>query len=131
MYPQVEDADVAQFIGIVLSELDAPLAHGFIREDDSPGEKPLFDLAIAQAKAAISPHRMANDLGWEWEPVMRVWVGRRDTHTPSMAHPAGADKPLNKLTMPGILLRGSCASFNGTGCEFRTLAYAIVVFGET
>ncbi len=101
---------MSQFIGIVLSELDALLAHGFIRDDDSPGEQPLFDLAIAQAKAAISPHRMADDLGWE--PVMRVLVGRRDTHTPSMAHPAGADKPLNKLTMPGILLRGSCASFN-------------------
>jgi hypothetical protein len=101
---------MSQFVGIVLSELDAPLAHGFTRDDDSPGEQPLFDLATAQAKAAISPDHMADDLSWE--PVMRVWVGRRDTHIPSMAHPAGADKPLNKLTIRGIPLRGSCARLN-------------------
>jgi hypothetical protein len=38
---------------------------------------------------------MADNLGWE--TVILVLVGRWCTHTPSMAHQAGADKPLNKF----------------------------------
>jgi hypothetical protein len=51
-----------EFIGILLAELAAPLADGFVGHDDPTGEQQLFDIAVAQAEAEIEPHRMADDL---------------------------------------------------------------------
>jgi DNA invertase Pin-like site-specific DNA recombinase len=40
-----------ELMGNILATRQTPWAHGFLRDDDSPGEPPLFDIAIAEAEA--------------------------------------------------------------------------------
>jgi hypothetical protein len=78
----------SQLVGIALTEFTTPFPDGFVRDNDSPAEQQLLDIAIAQAKAEIEPHRMADDLGWK--AVILVTVDRWAVHAPSMAHQASA-----------------------------------------
>jgi hypothetical protein len=40
-----------ELMGNILATRQTPWAHGFLRDDDAPGEPPLFDIAIAEAEA--------------------------------------------------------------------------------
>jgi hypothetical protein len=51
------------FIGAFLTEFKAPLANGFIGDNNTPSSKDFFDITKAQSKAEVHPHRMADDLG--------------------------------------------------------------------
>ena len=62
----------SELIGIRLAELPAPLADGFVGDDDSTGKQQLFDIPIAQAEAVIQPHAVADDLGRETGVFIRV-----------------------------------------------------------
>jgi hypothetical protein len=55
----------APLIGVSFPELQALLANRFIRDDDSPGEQQLFDVAVAEAKPARESHRVADDFRWK------------------------------------------------------------------
>lgn len=46
-------ATASQLVGIALTEFTTPFPDGFVRDDDSPGEQQLLDIAIAQADAEI------------------------------------------------------------------------------
>jgi hypothetical protein len=59
-----------------LAELAAPLADGFVGDDDPTGEQQLFDVPIAEAEAVIEPDAVADDLGRETMMFIRVgWCG--------------------------------------------------------
>jgi hypothetical protein len=94
----------SQLIAIWLPELHAPLANGFIRDDDSSGEHQLFDIAIAQAAANVQPDPVADDLcGEPMAPVgMRCWWS---IHGPSMSHEGSTGKGKITLTIPPVRLR--------------------------
>jgi hypothetical protein len=88
----------SQLSGILLAELHAPLANGFIRDADSSGEQQFFDVAKAQAEAEIQPDSMADDLGGE--AVVLVTVRRWCAHATSMAHQAGAGQAAQQVDNP-------------------------------
>lgn len=50
-----------QLIGILLAEFAAPLANGFIRNDDSALQEYFFDIAEAETEPKIQPYSMADD----------------------------------------------------------------------
>jgi hypothetical protein len=56
---------VAQLIGVGLPELQASFANRVIRDDDSPGEQQLFEVAVAEAKPEIESHHVADDFRWK------------------------------------------------------------------
>jgi hypothetical protein len=58
-------ATTAQFIDVGLTELQAPLAHGFVGEHDASLGHELFDVAKTEGEAKIEPDTMTDDLGWE------------------------------------------------------------------
>jgi hypothetical protein len=49
-------------IRILLPELPAPLAHGFVRHEDPTDEQQLFHIAVAEREAEIEPDSVANNL---------------------------------------------------------------------
>ena len=55
-----------------MPELPAPIAHGFVRQQDPAFGHELFDIPIAQAKAEIQPDAMADDLRWKPMALMQV-----------------------------------------------------------
>jgi hypothetical protein len=50
-------------VGILLVELVAPFADGFVDHDDPTDQEQLFDIAIAEAEAVIQPYSVADNLG--------------------------------------------------------------------
>jgi hypothetical protein len=54
-----------QLIGVGLPEFPAPIAHSFVRQQNAAFCQELFDITVAQAKANIQPHAVADDLCWE------------------------------------------------------------------
>jgi hypothetical protein len=55
-------APAAELIGILLAECAAPVAHGFIRQDDAACGHQRFDVPRAEAEAEIQPDAVAHDL---------------------------------------------------------------------
>jgi hypothetical protein len=53
----------AEFIGEVLAELQAPLAHRLVGQEDAASGQHFLHVAVAQREAKIQPYRMADDLG--------------------------------------------------------------------
>jgi hypothetical protein len=51
----------AEFIGVHLPKLQAPLAHGFVGHDDPALGQKLFDIAKTEREAEIQPNSMADD----------------------------------------------------------------------
>jgi hypothetical protein len=47
-----------ELMGNILATRQTPWAHGVLRDDDTPGEPPLFDITIAEAAAGhtTTPH---------------------------------------------------------------------------
>lgn len=54
-------AATAQSVGILLPERQTPLADRFVGHDHAAFGQQFFDIAVAQGKAEIEPHRMADD----------------------------------------------------------------------
>src|ERR1700761_6026213 len=50
-------------VGEVLAELERPLPHALVADDDAARSQHLLDHAQAEGKAEIQPNRMADDLG--------------------------------------------------------------------
>ncbi len=50
------------FIGVSLTEFQAPLANSLIGDNDTPSCKDCFNITKAQSKAEVQPHSMADDL---------------------------------------------------------------------
>jgi hypothetical protein len=51
-----------QIPSIARTELSAPSAYRFVRDDDSTLRKKILDIAEAHAEAVVQPDRVANDL---------------------------------------------------------------------
>jgi hypothetical protein len=71
--------------GVDVSELPAPIAHGFIGEDDPACGHQLLHISIAKAEAEIQPHAGADDLRREAMALvgvdLRLWVHGQVCHT--------------------------------------------------
>ena len=95
----------AQLIGIGLPELSAPIAHRFIGQDDATCGHQLFDIPVAQAKAKVQPHTVADDLGRE--PMALIQIGWWwCIHAASMAYGWSWASGKVNLTTPLCILRG-------------------------
>jgi hypothetical protein len=64
----------AELIRILLPELPAPLADGFVRHDDPTNEQDFFYIAMTEREAEIPPDGVADDL--TWEPMLFIEIGR-------------------------------------------------------
>ena len=67
-------ASAAELIRVLLPELAAPCADGFIRHDHATDEQEFLNIAVTEAKTKIEPHTVADDLGRE--TMILVEVGR-------------------------------------------------------
>src|SRR3954453_17400013 len=88
-----------------LAELEAPLPHGLVADDDAAGGQQLLDHPQAERETEIEPDGVADDL--RREPV--AGVGRRDRlrHARPVAGSAPArNPPRANLTVPGHELAG-------------------------
>src|SRR4051812_25386627 len=66
----------ADLVGKGLTELEAPLPHGFMADVDAAGGEDLIDVAQAERKAEIQPNSEPDDLGWEAVAGVAGWGGR-------------------------------------------------------
>src|SRR5215213_987471 len=82
----------ADLIGECLAELEAPLPHGLVAEDDATSRQHLLDHAQAQRKAEVEPDRVADDLGRE--AVAAVAGGGTGRHSVRLRDPSCPGKPL-------------------------------------
>jgi len=89
-------AAAPELIGIVLSELAAPLANGFIGHAHAAFQQQLFNIAEAQAEVEVQPHRMAEDL-YRKAVVLLVLSGRWCVHVATLTHCVGAQQVDNAL----------------------------------
>src|SRR3954449_8575984 len=88
-------------IGKCLAELERPLPHGLVADDDAAGRQHLFHHAQAQRKAEVQPHGVADDLARKAVAgVGRVGCGCHAGHLPV---PTFSAKPRPKLTVPQAL----------------------------
>jgi hypothetical protein len=74
----------AQLIGIGLPELPALIAHSFVRQQNAAFRHQLFDVSVAQVKAEVEPHTVADDFGRKTVTLIRVGCGSW-VHAASMA----------------------------------------------
>src|SRR5688572_1129084 len=82
----------AKPIGVGLSKLPAPISYRFMRQRDPAFCHELLDITVAEGKAVVQPHTVANDL--RRKPMTLIQVGNRwCVHAVSMPHPAEAVKP--------------------------------------
>jgi hypothetical protein len=58
---------------IVGSEFPAPLADGFVRNNDSAFGQKIFNITEAQTEAMINPHGVADDFQRETVSVVTGW----------------------------------------------------------
>ena len=78
----------SQLIGILFPKLQPPLTDRFVRHNKPMGEQEPFDIALAQAKTAVQPDTMADDLRGEAVMFIAVrWNG--GVHATIMAHRPG------------------------------------------
>jgi hypothetical protein len=78
----------AEVIRILLPELPAPLADGFIGHDDATDKEQLFHVTGAQRETDIAPDGVADDL--PWEPMVFVEMGcGRGCHSSSRSGHGG------------------------------------------
>ncbi len=63
-------AATAQFIGIGLTKCEAPLPHRFIGHDDPALGQKFLNIAKTEREAEIQPHRVADNLRREKEPLV-------------------------------------------------------------
>jgi hypothetical protein len=64
-------------IGIVLPELQTPLADGFIGDADAAFEQHLLHIAVAQGEAIVEPDAVANNLAWKAMMFVALGAGGR------------------------------------------------------
>ena len=57
----------AQFVGIHLPKLEAPLPDRFIADDNPALCEKLLDIAVTERKAEIQPDSVTDNFGWETE----------------------------------------------------------------
>ncbi len=55
----------AQVIGKGLAEFLAPLANGFVGDEDPPNHHHLLDVTVTQTEAEVEPHTVTADLSRE------------------------------------------------------------------
>jgi hypothetical protein len=65
---------LAELIRILLSELAAPFADGFIGHDDTTDKQEFFYITMAKRQPEIQPDGVADDL--TREPVVFIVTGR-------------------------------------------------------
>jgi hypothetical protein len=88
----------AQLIGVLLAKLATPFPDRLVGHDHATDEQKLLYISVTEAEPVVQPHAMANDLSRE--AVVLISMSQWCAHDASIAHHAGTDKPLNKLTMP-------------------------------
>ncbi len=64
-FEKLSNVAYARLVGIVRTELHAPLPNGFTGNDDSSLSQQIFDVCKAQREPMVEPHGLADDLGWE------------------------------------------------------------------
>jgi hypothetical protein len=62
-----------QLICVLLAKLTAPLANGLVSHAHTVLKQQFFDIAIAQAKPKVQPHRVADD--FYRKPVIFIFRG--------------------------------------------------------
>ncbi len=55
----------SELAGVGQAKLDRPATDGFVTDIDATLGQQVFDIAKAQRKAEIQPHRMLDDFGWK------------------------------------------------------------------
>ena len=90
-----------QFPRLVRTEFLTPLPDRFIGHDDSPLGEKILDISKAQAKAMVSPDRIADDLARETIAGVRRRVAFHDT---SFSGFSELTMPSHLLTKPSALI---------------------------
>jgi hypothetical protein len=67
-------APTPELIGEMLAEFAAPLADGFVGDDDATDEQEFFHITMAERKTEIQPDGVTDDL--PWEPMLFVGIRR-------------------------------------------------------
>ena len=65
-----------EFIGIVLSELAAPLTDGFVGHDDATFKQEFCHISVAETEARVSPDGMTDNLTGEAMTFVRIGGGQ-------------------------------------------------------
>ena len=73
--PRITESTLSslQALGVVRTELCAPLPNGFVRHGDSSFGKQIFDISEAHAESMVEPDGMTNDLGRESMSAVAVF----------------------------------------------------------
>jgi hypothetical protein len=87
----------ADLVGERLAELERPLSHRFVADEDAAGGEHLLDHPQAEREAEVEPHGVADDLGREAMAGVRG-LGRRDHAEPGRTHEVS---PLNPGGLTG------------------------------
>ena len=74
----------AQLIGKLLTKLEAPLPHRFLRHEPASRSQQLFDVTIAEVEAMIEPHRVGDNVLGKAKPFVR-WSSDVGCHATSIA----------------------------------------------
>jgi hypothetical protein len=73
-----------ELVGILLTEFQAPLSHGFVAHDDATFRQQFLHVTVAEVEPKVEPDGMADDL--DREPEARVQRRRRSwMHASSIA----------------------------------------------
>jgi hypothetical protein len=87
-----------ELVGVLLAKFPAPLADGLIRDDHSPFEEELFDIAIAEAEAKVEPDAVADD--FRGKAVVFVALRRHTLLPVPFAHMIGTEASALAEIMP-------------------------------
>src|SRR5687767_15135024 len=72
----------------ILAELQSPLPHGLVADQDASGGQHLLHHPEAQGKAEVQPHGMIDDLSWETVAgIARVTGVLHPSPMPRSGHP--------------------------------------------
>ena len=74
----------AQLMGLLLPELETPLAHRFVGYDDATFGQELFHIAVAEVEAEVEPDRVGDDFLRKAKPLVR-WSSSVSCHAISIA----------------------------------------------
>jgi hypothetical protein len=103
----------ANLVGKALTELQTPLPHRLVADDNAAGGNDLIDIAQAERKAEIQLYGETDDLGREAKATIGIGRGR---HAQQVAMPTRARQPDNTAAA-GVAVGTTYATLP-SGCAY-------------
>jgi hypothetical protein len=74
---------------VSITKFDTPESDGFVADSDTSFREQIFNIAKTEVESMVEPDGIADDIGWESVPLVRVYRRIIDQRRLTCQYPAG------------------------------------------